>query len=263
MNDDVRLSDELLHDMLERRARRGTADGLRGSILGATGATAQRRSSLRVLAGGRPPLRLLAVAALLAASVGAGLLVAGQRQPLPPAEHFTDFTVPFDFRPVDGVPTDSAILDTGLVEFNVGGLPGRRGVVIANPSTGAFSHSCPSGARMPIRQDPEVLLDDLHAATGLTIRRREHVTFDGRAAVAADVDRSTAPCDYGDLHTAGGIFAGLSAPANTPSRWILTDVGGKTVVLEAWAATPEELEAWLPTATRFLDGIHFTGDKTP
>ncbi len=295
MNDDLRLTDQLLHDMFERRARRGSSDGLRWAILGATRGTAQRRSRLRVLAGGRPPLRLLAVAALLAGTVGAGLLVAGGRQPPPPAQHFADFAVPFDFRPVEGVPTTTPIFGEGIVAFTMGGpstqappdggapagdayplsdsgqpLPGTHGIVIAHPSTGAngaYVHDCPAGGvRVPIRLDPDGFVDDLQVVAGVAIRQRERTTFDGRPAVVADLDPSRYGCDYADFHTAGaagGLSTGTVA-LKVPSRLIVTDVGGQTIALQAWAATPEELEAWLPTATRFLSGVHFTGsDLTP
>ena len=36
-----------------------------------------------------------------------------------------------------------------------------------------------------------------------------------------------------------------------------------TVVLQAWAASPDDLDEWLPTATEFLDRVHFTACHIP
>ena len=243
---------------------------------------------MRVLAGGRPPLRLVAVAALLAGTVGAGLLVAGQRQQLPPAQHFADFAVPFDFRPVEGVPTDAPIFGSSLLAFTVGGpgpqtmpgrgrpgsdmfplsesghiLPGAHGITIGSLQR-PIVHTCPVDGHRRIRRDPAGFLDDLRAIAGAGLDDPRDVTFDGRPALEANVDPAKNGCDSVDYHVAGGnVGTKDDAMLLEPSRLIVTDVGGRTIVLQVWAATPEDLKAWLPTATRFLDGIHFTGDTSP
>lgn len=289
MNDDLRLTDELLHDMFERRARRGSSDGLRGSILSMIRTTEQRRFPGRILADGRPALRLLAVAAILAGSLGTGLLIAGQRQSPPPAQHFSRFAPEFDFRPVDGFPSGPPILRGNLLGFTVS-APGARAVPSdAPPGTEMYprsdsgeylpdahgitigslysplTHTCQGNDRYLLPTDPAGFLDDLGAIAGAGLDSPRKVTFDGRPALEANVDPTEGACHSVDYHPTGSL-TGLSrafADLGLPSRLIVTDVGGRTIVLQVWAATPEGLEAWLPTATRFLDGIHFTDPTDP
>ena len=334
MNDDL-LTDEPLHEMFERRAQRGTADGLRHSILGATASTAQRGPALRVLSGGRTTVRLLAVAALLAASVAGSQLLAGRSQPLPPTQPFASFAVPSDLRPVDGVPTDSPsikaptetespaspsaqpaavvvepplfapsftyrsvegvptaapILGGGIIAFTIGGpgsealtsgatasnmyprtdaglpLPDTHGIAVSHLYPGAFVHGCQAGDRVAVRLDQAGLVDDLRSVAGVAFESPTRTTFDGRPAVVLNVDPSHNRCDSAHIHTMPEpLLAGSdsSIAFTVPSRVIVTKVGGATVLLQAWAASSDELAAWLPTANRFLDGVHFTDDTAP
>jgi hypothetical protein len=41
-----------------------------------------------------------------------------------------------------------------------------------------------------------------------------------------------------------------------PNRLIVSSVPQRTVLIVIWAATDDDLEAWLPTAMTFVDSIH-------
>ena len=43
-----------------------------------------------------------------------------------------------------------------------------------------------------------------------------------------------------------------------PSRLIAFNVDGVTVFVDIWARTPEDLAAWLPQATTFVDNLRFS-----
>ena len=73
---DPRVSDDLIREAFDRRARRATPMGLRGSILEATASTRQHRSPWNIRDGGTS-LRLLAVAALLVTGLTAGTFFVG------------------------------------------------------------------------------------------------------------------------------------------------------------------------------------------
>ena len=45
-----------------------------------------------------------------------------------------------------------------------------------------------------------------------------------------------------------------------PSRLIVTEVDGETMVIQVWAGTEAGLQEWLRTSAAFVDSIHFTGD---
>ena len=270
MSGNLRLTDELLHDMFERRARRGSVAGLRGSVLTAT-RTASQRGRWTVRAGGtaRPPLRLLAVAILLVGVAGGGLLVVARQPTPPPTLHYRHFSPPFDYRPVLGVATDAPVSLGSIIGFTSGGddlyprdedatfLPGAHGIAIARIAT-PVSHGC-AGPRVPTRTDPEGFIADMKAMSGAGIGPSTLITFDGRPALQVDVDPDRATCPYADVHTYGTGIGSDYVLLNIPSRLIVTEVDGVTVMLQAWAPTAEEFAAWLPTATTFMDGVNFSG----
>ena len=42
-----------------------------------------------------------------------------------------------------------------------------------------------------------------------------------------------------------------------PSPLTVADVDGRTILVQAWAASASDLDEWLPTAKEFTDSIHF------
>lgn len=282
MNDDLRLTDHLIKDMLERRSRRGTADGLRRSILGVT-STAHQRSGHRATFGLGRALRMLAIAAVVGGAVTTGLLVAGFPR-TPPALTYGAFVRPFSYPDLPAAALGEPVRIGYLVAFPPTGMAGpyptveaadgsnviqphAHGIVIASTDD-AVTHPCPMDdgqpSRVPFREDPEGVLEDLRTIGGAGIGELESITFDGRPALAATVDPSASRCDYSDFHVLGssGIGQGYMR-LNLPSRLIVTQVAGMTIVLQAWAASPDDLDDWLPTATEFLDRVRFTGASYP
>jgi hypothetical protein len=139
-------------------------------------------------------------------------------------------------------------------------VPGARGVTIAAVHQ-AVTHPCPLGgpsSRIPVREEPRELLDDLRTIAGIGLGEAAEVTFDGRPALAVTVDPSLGRCAFGDVHVMGGGLGSLYVDLSVPSRLILADVDGRTIALQAWAQTQDDLDAWLPIATEFLDSVHFT-----
>ena len=79
--------------------------------------------------------------------------------------------------------------------------------------------------------------------------------LDGRPALAAMADGSE--CSFADLHGGGGTVSSPWVALDIPSLIVVADVDGTTVMVQAWAATDGDLEAWLPVARELIDSIHF------
>ncbi len=79
-------------------------------------------------------------------------------------------------------------------------------------------------------------------------------TLDGRSAASAISMGSD--CGTADIHLAHSPMSWVRL--DIPSRLIVTQVAGSTVLVQAWAGTPDGLESWLPIAQEFIDSIHFT-----
>jgi hypothetical protein len=267
------VDDELIREMFERRARRASSDGLRASIGTATRRMRQRRH-LVAIRGGRAPLRFLAVAALLTGLVGGGLLVAGRQQPRPVTMlSYTGFIRPFQYPDLPDAGLGTPIQNGNFLAFAAPGGPDPYpmtdgntvrldsfGITIATTQLG-LTHPCPlvdgEPSRVPVREDPEGFLDDLRGIAGVATSKAEAITFDGRPATVVDVDPASGRCPYADFHVmAGGLASGFMR-LNVPAQLIVTRVDGMTIVVQAWAGSPEALDAWLPTATEFLDHVHF------
>ena len=76
------------------------------------------------------------------------------------------------------------------------------------------------------------------------------------------MDPSTARCEAGFSPLGGGTGSRL-VRLDVPSRLIVSDVNGLPVVVQIWASTTRDLEAWESTAMRFLYGVHFSGAAYP
>ena len=236
---------------------------------------------LRWIAGHGSAARILALAILVAALLGIGLAVVGGRpvtpEPTPvpgPLEKAAFFARPVEYR----VPSSSSLKLTSvfarLLTFNEGGgdvygraedgslLPGAREITISSANA-AVTHPCPGGdgqpSRVPIREQPLPFLADLGTIAGIGFGEPVQVEFDGRPALAVTVDPAASRCPFGDFHVLGGALSSGYVLLSVPARLVVTDVDGMTIVLQAWAATKDDLDAWMPTATEFLDSVHFIG----
>ena len=220
--------------------------------------TEQRR-----LRGRRPSPRLLAAAALLAAGLAAGATYTGggrvdekpiTQVPIEP-EGETAFARWFRYE-VDPALSFRERPDLAMVAFAVRGdgpyatneagvvLPMATGVTVST-TEGAVTHPCVGGARQALREDRGGFLADLRAVAGAEIGVPELISFDGRPATTVFVDPPTTDCwaSYPDFHPRNSLSGHVRL--DLPSRLILTEVDGRTFVIQIWAATEAGLEEWL------------------
>ncbi|MFL5711429.1 MAG: hypothetical protein ACJ77W_06045 [Chloroflexota bacterium] len=204
--------------------------------------------------------------ALIVASTPTGL-VPGRL--LPPGDgKATGFQMPFAYRNPQG--SDLAVMHDWRVIFtfaagtndefgrdpNGAPVPGSRGVSVS-VFNGAYVHPCPGGSRMPIRVDPAGFVQDLERVAGIGIVEAMPTTLDGRPAMSASIDPSRDRCDTADFHVASGPSLHDYVMLSMPSRIWVTKIGEQTVVINAWAASREGLDRWLPTAEAFVQSMHF------
>jgi outer membrane protein assembly factor BamB/Tol biopolymer transport system component len=131
---------------------------------------------------------------------------------------------------------------------------GARGMLVANV-THAVTHPCPGGKRIEVGDDPSAFLDDMQVLAGLRVTDEEAGTVAGHPSVGATTSAESA-CDSADLHVPR--IGNLSyIMLDVPSRIILTQVAGRTILVQAWAGTTDALESWLPIADGFIDSITF------
>ena len=228
------------------------------------------------------PVRALALVVVMAAILVIGVAVVGSRPvppdptPLPVPRTTVAFLRPFEY-------ADSSAGNLKLISRFPGMLafsedqdstqayergedgsfaPGARGITISS-TDGSVIHPCPpsdgGSSRVPVREDPAGFLEDLRAIGGVGLGPVTAAVFDGRPALTVTVGPRTARCDAGDFHTLSSGLSGGYVMLTVPTRLIVTEVDGMTIVLQAWAGTEEELQDWLPTATEFLDSVHFVG----
>jgi hypothetical protein len=285
MNPEIELTDDAIREMFERRAERATPGDLREAILARTVAIVPGRRSwwarLRHSLGDRTPVRALALVIITAAILVIGVVVAGSR-PVPPAPtpipspRATEVAFVRRFEYQDPSASNLTLISRfpRMLAFSEDGgstdpyertedgsfVPGARGITISSAHA-SVTHPCPlddgGSSRVPIREDPAGFLDDLRAIAGVGLGQVTTTSFDGRPALTVRVDPRTARCDFGDFHTEASGIGGGYVLLTVPTRLVVTEVDGMTIVLQAWAGTEEELQAWLPTATEFLDSVHF------
>ena len=311
---DPRISDDMILEAFDRRARRATPMGLRGSILEATASTRQRRRPWRIHNGGGS-LRLLAVAALLVAGLAAGTIfvgsplvaekpttapVAEEPTTAPLAEETTTAVVadepvtvaaggdsttveyfrPFEYQVDSTIPLktiDTRVNGRGaLIAFTVGAdvpypmandgtiEPDTKGVTVSS-ANGAWVHDCVGDGYTRVREDAALFLLDLRRKGHIGLGETELITFDGRPARLVALDPVANRCDYSDFHAKNVIHGILQQPMRltVPSRLIVTEVDGETMVIQVWAGTEAGLQKWLQESAGFVDSIHFTSGEQP
>jgi hypothetical protein len=60
-------------------------------------------------------------------------------------------------------------------------------------------------------------------------------------------------CEVADVHLPSNDYIRL----DIPSRIVVAEVAGSTIMVDAWAGTPDDLASWLPVAQEFIDSIDF------
>ena len=139
-------------------------------------------------------------------------------------------------------------------------VSGARGIVVASTRS-AVTHPCPmvdgGSSRVPVREAPEAFLEDLRAIGGAGLTDPMATVFDGRPALEVRLDLAANQCQAADFHVSGGGLGSGYVLLSVPTRLTLTQVEDWPIAVQVWAATDEDLEAWLPEADEFLKTIHF------
>ena len=263
------VTDEALREVFARRARRVGGDGLLEAILTVTVTLPQRRGYLDRIREGlvsRSAIRVLALAAILAALLGIGVALVGSRAPR--LGFPTQFVPPFTY----AIPPRSQLVLTfesstmyaftegardgiygGGADSSVG--PGARGVTVT-ALVDASTHPCPmvegGSSRVQVRDDPAAFLEDLRLIGGIGVGQTGQTLIDGRPAMIATVDPAKARCEGADFHVPNH-----HVKLAVPSVLMMTRVDQRTVVFQIWASPEAGLEAWIPAAREFLNSIDF------
>ena len=139
--------------------------------------------------------------------------------------------------------------------------PEAKGVTVSS-ARGGQVHDCVADGYARVREDPALFLLDLRRKAGIGLGETERVMFDGRPAQFVAVDPAANQCEPADFHARNFIHGILQQPMRltVPSRLIVTEVDGETMVIQVWAGTEAGLQEWLRTSAAFVDSIHFTGD---
>ena len=118
--------------------------------------------------------------------------------------------------------------------------------------TDNYTHDCRGGGgRLPVRHAPADYIEDLQSIAGLHVKDVAETTLGGWPAVSATT--TGGECEVTDVHVPSNNYIRL----DIPSRIIVADVAGTTIMVDAWAGTPDDLASWLPMAQDFIDSIDF------
>lgn len=112
------------------------------------------------------------------------------------------------------------------------------------------------GGRDTLKLRPDSFFDDLRRNDAVSVGSVRPDVLGGFDALSADVRGQFNPGSggYPDLHMDGSALVALAFPG----RLIVVDMGGASFVVHIWAASEEELAAWLPMATQIAASIRFT-----
>jgi len=177
------------------------------------------------------------------------------------------YSIPDDMRPSARYESREVLALAEGASFPFGwaqdeaGQSGARGVIVVD-ATDVVTHPChvPSmSSRVDTGNGPAAFLDDMQAIAGLDLEGQVAMSLDGRPAVSAIALGSD--CGTADIHLAHSPMSWVRL--DIPSRLIVTEVAGSTVLVQAWAGTPGDLDAWLPVAQELIDSIHFAEPDEP
>ena len=187
---------------------------------------------------------------------------------------------PFEYRADSTIPLqtiDTRVNGRGaLIAFTVGAdIPypmteggtieaDAKGVTVSSAQGGQV-HDCAGDGYSRVREDPALFLLDLRRIAGVGLGETELITFDGRPARFVAVDPAANQCEAADFHAKGFITGILQQPMRltVPSRLIVTEVDGETMVIQVWAGSEAALKEWLRTSAAFVNSIHFTSGDSP
>jgi hypothetical protein len=255
---------------------RDLADSVRRSIATGVRATPQRRRSAA-------PWRSFEMSTSFKLAVGAAAVTAaallsayffvrapspdvGNQTPAPQATPSGESGSAFQFlRPFDYViPTGSGLQLAGasgsVYAFEVVGDPGNgRGVNVRLVLRGLLD---PCSAQSPTRAfDPGAgeLVAYLRSVRGLEVSSTGRTTIGGQPALWVDVSPHPRRGCRDIFIFPGDSFTSLLPPEKFPTtRFIVTEVRDVKVIAVIWG---ENLDAWLPSATAFVNSFRFAGPR--
>ena len=210
--------------------------------------------------------------AVLGATIAVGLLgsptmALAQESPDPTSRSAvaSGFTLPFEYMlPAGWAPSlvfehpSLVILTTADPLWRYGDLQhgGLPGVLVADVTSG-WIHPCPrSDSRAQVGGGPGDFLTDMQAMAGLDFEDWSMAKLDGRPAITA-TSLSRGRCGTSDVHLEGAPSFQDYIDLGIVSHLTVADVDGRTILVQAWAASASNLDEWLPTAKEFTDSIHF------
>jgi hypothetical protein len=245
------------------------ADPTRRSIVTAAGAMPQRRTGAPWRSLGTRGAIALAVSAVALAAVAllAAYLLArtpnvgsdSTPTPTPTGERGSalQFDRPFEYVIPLGSGLELVSESADAYLFEVGGEAGnRQGVNVRVSAWGLINPCSPSEGTTYLRAGPEVVTGYLRSIRGFEVSAATEATISGLPALSVDVvTRPESGCEAITLWPDMPPFTDQLPPSRFPTtRMIATEVGGANVVIVIWA---EDLAAWLPTATSFVQTLHF------
>lgn len=233
----------------------------RDDVKSAARRTPQRRLVILPLPSSRG-LRLVLVAAALvvlglAIALGAGSLPKIGPPPSPETPPHAAMierpwvTLAFDYDIPDGLELVRGM--GGPPRMGYVGFASRAGGVAVEEVSRAIAHFTNGQF---LGTDAAGFLAGMANNDQFTIGEVSATTLDGRPAFAADVTSGHFDISVSDSEASIG-----SLSFDHPSRVIVADIDGAIVLVQIWAGSSAELEAWLPKALEFVDSMRFRVER--
>jgi hypothetical protein len=287
------LTDQLLREMLERRAARGRVDGLLAEIVKAATVTPQRRSLVpRILVPSTWRPSLVLVPLVLVVAVLGALLIA-PRNPEPgatprPSPSVTPVPATFEAGGLDG-PTLPAgrystsgfqptlaftvpdrvwtpVLDADrqlLLRARLPGIPASENTSLTLVTiTNVYENACAEGAVRSVPwtsgANPGAFLDWLEREMSFDFGPRTERTILGRPSLQVDFSQPTLfQCMGASLAItdAGPVNPFGSNPSGQTSRYAVFELNGQTVLVGTWTTDPARRDVVWAAADAVLESL--------
>ena len=262
-----RLTDHDIERFLRARSKEPDA-ALWSDIMAAAGSSSQRAGVWARWGARRQVFAIVLTALLVVVMAGAVGMAVGLIRPVPPVPspevdrslvaEALNFDRPFSY----AIPAGSGlVLDSASPAVHrFEGIDRGVAVIAIRPGTGTFSCSPGRGGSGTVVTGtaPEVL-NNLRVIGGMGIGVESPGTLDSRPALTADIDPGRHACEHPELLIPGTQAITGHVSLEKAARLVLADIDGLIVAVQIWTERPEDLEAWIPTATEFVKTIHFFG----
>jgi hypothetical protein len=178
----------------------------------------------------------------------------------------TDFVRPFAFVLPPETSLEVTTHGTRWVAFTAGSdvesgrdqQPGSWGVIVADV-TGAKTEE--GLGRADVLLGYPGFFEDLEGNASVDVVAQTAIELDARPAIQGDLEASGGSA-YPHIHLEWGAEDSVELPfidLPYPTRLIVSDVGGRIVLIQVWARSPADYRAWLPIAMELVDSITFPG----